>query len=131
MSRLGRPRHVCRWKWSSSRARPSRTPKTKRTKLSRKRRKPASVPSASDGVNELLRLAMIQEQYERLEAEAAEFHADPEGTVRQLRPSRKRPFGHWAGIDARSVRLVFKTRGFAKVHKLSVGFRRFDGWAGS
>ncbi len=50
-----------------------------RTKLSRKRRKPASVPSASDGVNELLRLAMIQEQYERLEAEAAEFHADPEG----------------------------------------------------
>ena len=29
--------------------------------------------SASDRVNELLRLAMLQEQYERLEAEAAEF----------------------------------------------------------
>jgi hypothetical protein len=32
--------------------------------------------SASERVNELLRLAMIQEQYERLEAEAAEFFAD-------------------------------------------------------
>lgn len=32
--------------------------------------------SASDRVNELLRRAMIQEQYERLEAEAAEFFAD-------------------------------------------------------
>jgi hypothetical protein len=31
--------------------------------------------SASDRVNELLRLAMIQEQYERLGAEAAEFFA--------------------------------------------------------
>jgi hypothetical protein len=31
--------------------------------------------SASDRVNELLRLAMIQEQYERLVAEAAEFFA--------------------------------------------------------
>jgi len=29
--------------------------------------------SASDRVNELLRLAMLQEQYDRLEAEAAEF----------------------------------------------------------
>ena len=102
-----------------------------RKKLSRKRPKPASVPSASDGVNELLRLAMIQEQYERLEAEAAEFHADARGTAPEPRRSRKLPFGHWAGIDARSVRLVSKTRGFAKVHKLSVGFRRFDGWAGS
>jgi hypothetical protein len=32
--------------------------------------------SASDRVNELLRLAMLQEQYDRLEAEAAEFFAD-------------------------------------------------------
>ena len=32
--------------------------------------------SASERVNELLRLAMIQEQYDRLEAEAAEFFAD-------------------------------------------------------
>ena len=32
--------------------------------------------SASDRVNELLRLAMVQEQYRRLEAEAAEFFAD-------------------------------------------------------
>ena len=32
--------------------------------------------SASDRVNELLRLAMVQEQYQRLEAEAAEFFAD-------------------------------------------------------
>jgi hypothetical protein len=31
--------------------------------------------SASDRVNDLLRRAMIQEQYERLEAEAAEFFA--------------------------------------------------------
>jgi hypothetical protein len=34
--------------------------------------------SASDRVNELLRLAMIQEQYDRLAAEAAEFFADAE-----------------------------------------------------
>jgi hypothetical protein len=32
--------------------------------------------SASDRVNELLRLAIVQEQYQRLEAEAAEFFAD-------------------------------------------------------
>jgi hypothetical protein len=32
--------------------------------------------SASDRVNELLRLAMLKEQYDRLEAEAAEFFAD-------------------------------------------------------
>jgi hypothetical protein len=32
--------------------------------------------SASDRVNELLRLAMLQEQYERLEAEAAEFFSE-------------------------------------------------------
>src|SRR5207253_5892488 len=31
--------------------------------------------SASDRVNELLRRAMLQEQYDRLEAEAAEFFA--------------------------------------------------------
>jgi len=31
--------------------------------------------SASDRVNDLLRRAMIQEQYERLEAEAAKFFA--------------------------------------------------------
>ncbi len=35
--------------------------------------------SASERVNELLRLAMIQEQYERLGAEAAEFFADADG----------------------------------------------------
>ncbi|HXN50865.1 MAG TPA: hypothetical protein VN943_02935 [Candidatus Acidoferrum sp.] len=34
--------------------------------------------SASDRVNELLRRAMLQEQYDRLEAEAAEFFADAE-----------------------------------------------------
>jgi hypothetical protein len=32
--------------------------------------------SASDRVNELLRLAMLQEQNDRLEAEAAEFFSD-------------------------------------------------------
>jgi hypothetical protein len=32
--------------------------------------------SASERVNELLRLAMLQEQYDRLEAEAAEFFSD-------------------------------------------------------
>lgn len=32
--------------------------------------------SASDRVNELLRLAMLREQNDRLEAEAAEFFAD-------------------------------------------------------
>jgi hypothetical protein len=32
--------------------------------------------SASDRVNQLLRLAMIQEQYHRLEAEAADFFAE-------------------------------------------------------
>jgi hypothetical protein len=32
--------------------------------------------SASDRVNELLRRAMLQEQYDKLEAEAAEFFAD-------------------------------------------------------
>lgn len=32
--------------------------------------------SASDRVNELLRRAMMQEQYDRLEAEAAAFFAD-------------------------------------------------------
>ena len=32
--------------------------------------------SASERVNELLRRAMVQEQYDRLEAEAAEFFGD-------------------------------------------------------
>ncbi|HLZ90269.1 MAG TPA: hypothetical protein VKQ28_01040 [Candidatus Acidoferrum sp.] len=32
--------------------------------------------SASDRVNDLLRHAIIQEQYERLEAEAAQFYTD-------------------------------------------------------
>ena len=32
--------------------------------------------SASERANELLRLAMLQEQYDRLEAEAAEFFSD-------------------------------------------------------
>jgi hypothetical protein len=34
--------------------------------------------SASERINELLRRAMLQEQYERLEAEAAEFYGDTE-----------------------------------------------------
>lgn len=34
------------------------------------------VASASERINELLRRAMLQEQYDRLEAEAAEFFAD-------------------------------------------------------
>jgi hypothetical protein len=52
--------------------------------------------SASDRVNDLLRRAMIQEQYERLEAEAAEFFADGEGDRAETKAFQKaslRTFG--------------------------------------
>lgn len=39
--------------------------------------------SASERVNELLRRAMIQEQYERLEAEAARFFSQSRSNVRK------------------------------------------------
>ena len=39
--------------------------------------------SASARVNELLRRAMIEEQYERLEAEAAAFFAEPRNSDRK------------------------------------------------
>jgi hypothetical protein len=52
--------------------------------------------SASDRVNDLLRRAMIQEQYERMEAEAAEFfagaHADRAET-REFQKASLRTFG--------------------------------------
>jgi hypothetical protein len=52
--------------------------------------------SASDRVNELLRLAMLQEQYDRLEAEAAEFFADAHGDRTEIKVFQKaslRTFG--------------------------------------
>jgi hypothetical protein len=52
--------------------------------------------SASDRVNELLRLAMIREQYERLEAEAAEFFADARADraeTRAFQKASRRTFG--------------------------------------
>jgi predicted CopG family antitoxin len=52
--------------------------------------------SASDRVNELLRRAMIQEQYERLEAEAAAFFADAKADRAETREFQKaslRTFG--------------------------------------
>jgi hypothetical protein len=52
--------------------------------------------SASERVNELLRRAMLQEQYDRLEAEAAEFFADayPDRTESQaLQKASLRTFG--------------------------------------
>jgi hypothetical protein len=45
--------------------------------------------SASERVNELLRLAMIQEQYDRLEAEAAEFFADGKAGRSETRAFQK------------------------------------------
>jgi hypothetical protein len=52
--------------------------------------------SASDRVNDLLRRAMIQEQYERLEAEAAEFFAGAQADRAETREFQKaalRTFG--------------------------------------
>jgi hypothetical protein len=52
--------------------------------------------SASERVNELLRRAMIQEQYARLEAEAAEFFGDPEvdrAEAQALQKASLRTFG--------------------------------------
>jgi hypothetical protein len=52
--------------------------------------------SASERVNELLRLAMIQEQFDRLEAEAAEFFADGKSDRAETRAFQKeslRTFG--------------------------------------
>jgi len=52
--------------------------------------------SASDRVNDLLRRAMIQEQYERLEAEAAEFFAAANADRAEAREFQKaslRTFG--------------------------------------
>ena len=52
--------------------------------------------SASERVNELLRRAMIQEQYDRLEAEAAEFFADAQADRAEAKSFQKaslRTFG--------------------------------------
>ena len=52
--------------------------------------------SASDRVNELLRRAVIQEQYARLEAEAAEFFGDKKTSRAEARAFQKaslRTFG--------------------------------------
>ena len=52
--------------------------------------------SASDRVNDLLRRAMIQEQYERLEAEAAEFFAvanADRAEAREFQKASLRTFG--------------------------------------
>jgi hypothetical protein len=52
--------------------------------------------SASDRVNDLLRRAMIQEQYERLEAEAAEFFASANSgraETREFQKASLRTFG--------------------------------------
>jgi hypothetical protein len=52
--------------------------------------------SASERVNELLRRAMLQEQQERLAAEAAEFFADADGDRAESRVFQKaalRTFG--------------------------------------
>ena len=52
--------------------------------------------SASERVNELLRRAMIQEQYDRLEAEAAAFFTDPKADRWETRAMQKaalRTFG--------------------------------------
>src|SRR5258705_3877654 len=52
--------------------------------------------SASDRVNDLLRRAMIQEQYERLEAEAAKFFASANSDRAETRGFQKaslRTFG--------------------------------------
>jgi hypothetical protein len=52
--------------------------------------------SASDRVNELLRRAMLQEQCDRLEAEAAEFFANAEkdrGGSKEFQKASLRTFG--------------------------------------
>jgi hypothetical protein len=52
--------------------------------------------SASERVNEMLRLAMIREQYDRLEAEAAEFFGDNKidrAEAKGLRQASLRTFG--------------------------------------
>lgn len=52
--------------------------------------------SASDRVNELLRLAMLREQNDRLEAEAAEFFADAKNDRAETKAFQKaslRTFG--------------------------------------
>jgi hypothetical protein len=52
--------------------------------------------SASDRVNELLRLAMIQEQYDRLEGEAEEFFAGADSDraeTHQFQKASLRSFG--------------------------------------
>ncbi len=52
--------------------------------------------SASERVNELLRRAMVQEQYDRLEAEAAEFFADAQADRAEAKSFQKaslRAFG--------------------------------------
>jgi len=52
--------------------------------------------SASDRVNELLRLAMLQEQYDRLATEAAEFFADAQtdrAGTRAFQKASLRTFG--------------------------------------
>ncbi|HXL23750.1 MAG TPA: hypothetical protein VOA78_14905 [Candidatus Dormibacteraeota bacterium] len=52
--------------------------------------------SASERVNELLRLAMLQEQYEQLSAEAAAFFANAKGDRRAEKAFQKeslRTFG--------------------------------------
>jgi hypothetical protein len=55
--------------------------------------------SASERINELLRRAMIQEQYDRLEAEAAEFFANTGTTgadraeAKSLQKASLRTFG--------------------------------------
>jgi hypothetical protein len=45
--------------------------------------------SASDRVNELLRRAILQEQYDRLEAEAAAFFADPKADRSETKALQK------------------------------------------
>ncbi len=52
--------------------------------------------SASERVNELLRRAMVQEQYERLEAEAAEFFASAQpdrAETKEFQKAALRTFG--------------------------------------
>ena len=52
--------------------------------------------SASDRVNELLRRAMMQEQYDRLEAEAAAFFAEAKADRSETKAMQKealRTFG--------------------------------------
>ena len=54
--------------------------------------------SASDRVNELLRRAMIQEQYERLEAEAAKFFASKRRSCRNSGIPEGFPSHVWHGL---------------------------------